>query len=51
MNRDLLSRKIIKQYENIGNMDEGDFKFWDFIKQKILLNEEKERLAQQELTE
>ena len=39
MNRQFLSRRIVKQYENIGGICEDDYKFWDFIKQKILLQE------------
>ena len=49
MNREFLSKRMVKQYENIGGINEDDYKFWDFIKQKII-NRERELNQQAEQT-
>ena len=53
MNRSLLSRRILKQYEKLGHMDEEDFKFWDFIKMKIQrgANQENQTTESQEINQ
>ena len=35
LNREIVPKKMLKQYKNIGNMNKDDFIFWDHLKDKI----------------